>query len=83
MALLCFPPDNLAPPLAELMDPQLRRRVGGEVNEAIMVAQGVQKEAKIRGLVRLRAWGEQMLRNQRKDIPAMDLGLDLQDSLSS
>jgi hypothetical protein len=65
------------------MDPQLRRRVGGEVNEAIMVAQGVQKEAKIRGLVRLRAWGEQMLRNQRKDIPAMDLGLDLQDSLSS
>ena len=78
MALLCFPRDNLAPPLAELMDPALRRSVASRVNETIMEAQGLQKEPKIRGLVKLRAWGEDCLRNQRsKDLPRLDLGLDI------
>jgi len=44
---------NLAPPLAELMDPALRRQVAANVNEAILGVQGVPKEAKIRRLVRL------------------------------
>lgn len=77
MALLCFPADSLAPPLAELMDPALRRRVSSQVNEAIMEMQGMQKEAKVRGLVRLRAWSEQRLRSDKKDFPHLDLGLDL------
>ncbi|KAH0613304.1 uncharacterized protein H6S33_009684 [Morchella sextelata] len=77
MALLCFPPASLAPPLAGLMDPALRKEVARKVNEAILEAQGVQKEARIRRLVRLRAWSEQRMRSEKKDIPLMDLGLDL------
>lgn len=80
MALLCFPPNNLAPPLAELMDPALRRQVAAKVNEAILHAQGVEKEAKIRRLVRLRGWAEQRARGEKRDIPQMDLGLDLGQS---
>ena len=64
MALLYFPMENLAPPLAELMDPVLRRQVAAKVNEAILEVQGVSKEAKIRRLVRLRAWAEQRMRSE-------------------
>lgn len=78
MALLCFPRDNLAAPLEELMDPALRRRVAARVNETIMEAQGMQKEPKIRGLVRLRAWSEDYLRAERKELPPLDLGLDME-----
>ncbi|KAI5804964.1 CTLH/CRA C-terminal to lish motif domain-containing protein [Geopyxis carbonaria] len=77
MALLCFPTDNLSAPLAELMDPALRRRVAAQVNETIMEAQGLEKEPKIRGLTRLRAWSEDHLRNERKDLPILDLDLDV------
>lgn len=77
MALLCFPLDGLAPPLAELMNPSLRRSIGERVNEALMEAQGVQKEPKIRGLARLRAWSEDVARNQKKDLPTLSLGLDV------
>lgn len=77
MALLCFPRDNLAPPLAELMDPALRRSVANKVNETIMETEGLKKEPKIRSLVKLRAWGEDRLINQRKDLPRLDLGLDI------
>jgi hypothetical protein len=78
MALLCFPKDNLAP-LAELMDPALRRRVAAQVNETIMEAQGLQKEPKIRSLVKLRAWSEDRARSTRKDrdLPPLELGLDI------
>ena len=79
MALLCFPPDNLAAPLAELMDPQLRKQVAAKVNEAILEAQGVMPEAKVRGLVRLRAWIEHVAATsdtpRLRAIPRMDLGL--------
>lgn len=77
MALLCFPMDKLAPPLAELMDPALRRQVASKVNEAILEAQGVPKEAKIRRMIRLRAWAEQKMRSTiKEDAPNLDLGLD-------
>ncbi|CAZ83533.1 unnamed protein product [Tuber melanosporum] len=82
MALLCFPMENLAPPLAELMDPALRRQVADKVNEAILEVQGVPKEAKIRRLVRLRAWAEQRMRSERRDMPNMDLGLDVESQTS-
>ncbi|KAF8248725.1 hypothetical protein K440DRAFT_624179 [Wilcoxina mikolae CBS 423.85] len=77
MALLCFPRDNLAPPLAELMDPALRRSVANEVNETIIEAHGLQKEAKIRSLVKLRAWCENRLRSQQNGMLHLNLGLDV------
>ena len=73
MALLCFPPESLAPPLAELMDPALRRNVAAKVNEAILESAHWMKEAKIKGLVRLRGWAEQRL----PGLPSMGLGLDI------
>ncbi|KAL1633834.1 hypothetical protein SLS56_002713 [Neofusicoccum ribis] len=77
MALLIFPPENLAPPLAQLLDPSLRQTVATRVNEAILSSQGASREARIKQLVRLRAWSEQKAREARKDIsPNLSLGLD-------
>ncbi len=73
MALLCFPTNSLAPPLAELMDPSLRRHVAAKVNEAILEEQGVMREAKVRGLVRLWSWGEQKLQDEKVDFPLLDI----------
>ncbi|KAF8475701.1 CTLH/CRA C-terminal to lish motif domain-containing protein [Kalaharituber pfeilii] len=77
MALLCFPLDSLAPPLAELMDPALRRSVASKVNEAILESEAWMKEAKIRSLVRLRGWAEQRLRSEKRDAPSLSLGIDI------
>ncbi|KAF2803056.1 uncharacterized protein BDZ99DRAFT_468398 [Mytilinidion resinicola] len=77
MALLIFPPENLAPPLAALLDPALRQTVATRVNEAILGSQGARREARIRNLVRLRAWAERKARDAGKDIPdKLDLGLN-------
>jgi glucose-induced degradation protein 8 len=81
MALLIFPPDNLAPQLAELIDPQLRMNVAQNVNQAILQAQGCRREARIRNLVRLRTWAEVKAREAKKDLPA-DLTLGLQSDTS-
>ena len=80
MALLIFPPENLAPPLAALLDPALRKTVADKVNEAILINQGARREAKIMNVVRLRAWAEQKAREQKRDLPAkLHLGLDLDE----
>jgi hypothetical protein len=85
MALLIFPPENLSPQLAELVDPRLRSEVANRVNEAILHSQGVRREAQIRKLVRLRAWSEKMAREggvgtgsgRKIDLPdRLELGLD-------
>jgi glucose-induced degradation protein 8 len=77
MALLIFPKDNLASQLKALLDPSLRQIVANRVNEAILGSQGVRREARIRNLVRLRAWAEQQARGAKKDIPnRLSLGLD-------
>ena len=55
LALLIFPSDNLAPGLASLLDPSLRKDIATRVNEAILENQGARKEARLRGLVKLRA----------------------------
>ena len=78
MALLCFPRESLIPQLAELLDPVLRRKVAEQVNKTIMFHQGLERDPKIRGLVKLRAWSEDTLRLKRNDLPALDLGLDMQ-----
>ena len=80
MALLCFPPDQLESPLVELMDPEMRKGVAVKVNEAILRAQGVQPESKVRGLVRLRAWSEMAAARsdgRAKEIPKMNIGLGM------
>ena len=79
MALLIFPPENLSPQLAELVDPQLRKTVANRVNEAILNSQGMRREAQIRKLVRLRAWSEKIAREgvRKIELPErLELGLD-------
>ena len=69
MALLIFPPDNLTPPLAGLLDPELRQSIATKVNEAILTSQGVRSQARLKSLVRLRVWAERKAREQGKDLP--------------
>lgn len=77
MALLIFPQDNLPPQLAALLDPALKKRVAVEVNEAILASQGLPKEARIRGLVKLRSWAEDEARRKGMPLPGkIPLGLD-------
>lgn len=77
MALLIFPADKLAPPLAALLNPNLRKDVAKRVNEAIHSSQGERTKARLFDLVRLRAWSEQKAREVKKDLPErIDLGLD-------
>lgn len=77
MSLLIFPPENLAPPLAALLDPSLRKDVAKRVNEAILTSQGERTRSKLLELVRTRAWAEKKARDAKKDLPAhIGLGLD-------
>lgn len=76
LALLIFPSDNLAPPLASLLDPSLRKDIAARVNEAILESQGARKEACLRNLVKLRTFAEIKARDAKKDIPEkLDIGL--------
>ena len=76
LALLIFPSDKLAPPLASLLDPALRKEIATRVNEAILQNQGARKEARLRNLVKTRAYAEQKAREAKKDIPdTLDIGL--------
>ena len=77
MALLIFPPDNIAPPYAALLDPNLRKDVAKRVNEAILLSQGERTRAKLLELVKARAWAERKAREAKKELPdRIDLGLD-------
>lgn len=76
LALLIFPSDNLTPSLASLLDPSLRKDIAQRVNEAILQNQGARKEARLRNLVKLRAFAEHKARDAKKDIPdRLDIGL--------
>ena len=78
MALLIFPPEKLAPPLAALLNPNLRKEVAKKVNEAIHESQGERTKARLFDLVRLRAWAEAKARDGRRaELPEkIELGLD-------
>lgn len=81
MALLIFPPESLEknPQLASLLEPGLRMEVAAKVNEAISESLGRRREAKIRDLVRCRAWAESQRREGkgRGVLPkTISLGLD-------
>ena len=76
LSLLIFPSENLAPSLAPLLQPDLRKDIATKVNEAILQNQGAHKEARLRNLVKLRAWAEQKARESKKNIPdKLDIGL--------
>lgn len=76
LALLIFPSENLTPSLAPLLHPDLRKDIATRVNEAILQSQGSRKEARLRNLVKLRAWAEQKAREAKKDVPEkLDIGL--------
>lgn len=76
LALLIFPSDNLSPALASLLDPSLRKDIATRVNEAILQSQGARQEARLRNLVKLRAFAEKKARSAKKDIPdKLELGL--------
>lgn len=83
LALLIFPPDKLSQSLASLLDPSLRKDIASRVNEAILQSMGARKEARLRNLVKLRAFAENKARDAKKDIPdQLDIGL-LGDSHNS
>lgn len=76
LALLIFPPDKLSKSLASLLDPGLRKDIATQVNEAILQSMGARKEARLRNLVKLRAFAENKAREAKKDIPEnLDIGL--------
>lgn len=77
MTLICLPEDS--PQLADLVDPSLRRSIAIRVNQAILEADKLPTEARVRGLVHLRAYAENELfdgkESQRKEFPKLDLGI--------
>ena len=78
MALLIFPPDNLAPPLAALLDPALRQEVAQRVNQALLLSQGERTKATLYDLVNHRSWAHQKAMEAKKEqLPErMELGFD-------
>ncbi|KAG9953393.1 hypothetical protein KCU85_g1263, partial [Aureobasidium melanogenum] len=78
MALLIFPSDKLTPQLKQLLDLSLRQTVASQVNEAILSSQGQRREARIRNLVRLRAWAEQRARETKSSELPDKIGLGLE-----
>jgi len=77
MTLICLPEDS--PQLADLVDPSLRKNVATRVNQAILEAEKVATEAKVKDLVHLRAYaGNELLDMKdpsKRDFPNLDLGL--------
>lgn len=76
LALLIFPPEKLSKSLASLLDPSLRKDIAMQINEAILMSMGARKEARLRTLVKIRAFAENKARDAKKDIPEkLDIGL--------
>lgn len=72
MALLIYPAENRSAPLTALLEPGLRQSVATRVNEALLESQGYARRARLKSLVRLRAWAEEEARqhaNVSKGLP--------------
>jgi hypothetical protein len=84
MALLLFPPDNLDPQLASLLDPALRQEAAASVNKAILDRYMRRREAAIRHLVKMRAWAEVKAREKGINLPGqLDIGLQVEENSRS
>lgn len=83
MALMIFPEEKMTAEFKELLDLRLRERVATTVNQYILESRGERSEAKIRQLVRARAWAEAQAREAKVDLPAyVPIGLDVADELN-
>ena len=83
MALMIFPPEKMTPEFRELLDVRLRETVANEVNKAILESRGERSEAKIRQLIKARAWAEAEARAAKVELPAyVPLGLDAADEVN-
>ncbi|KAF2162573.1 hypothetical protein M409DRAFT_69131 [Zasmidium cellare ATCC 36951] len=77
MALMIFPPEKMTPEFKELLDLKLRETVANSVNRAILESRGQRSEAKIRQLVRARAWAEDQANEAKIELPNhIAVGLD-------
>ena len=78
MCLIVFAPDKIPAKITALLDPQLKQEVADAVNQAVLDSYGRNKEAKIKALIKLRAWAEQKARDAGKDAvpPTLSIGLD-------
>jgi hypothetical protein len=76
MALMIYDPDKMIPEMKELLDLKMRETVAGEVNRAILQSKGLKPEARIRELVRARAWAEAQARSCSVLSSNTDIGLD-------
>lgn len=51
--------------------------MANRVNEAVLTSQGSRREAKMRNLLRVRAWAEQKAREAKKELPEkLQVGLN-------
>jgi len=77
MALMIFPADKMPAEVSALLHTSLRAKIASDVNRAILQRRGERPEAKIRQLVRARAWAEIVAREAKIDsVPAvLSLGL--------
>lgn len=83
MALMIFPPEKMGPEFKELLDVRLREKVAGDVNRAILESRGERSEAKIRQLIKARAWAETEARSAKVDLPSyVPIGLDAADEVN-
>ena len=78
MALLIFDPDKLSPPLAKLLEPELRQGVSRRVNQALLASRGERTKAALYDLVNHRAWANKKAIEAKKEhLPDhIELGFD-------
>lgn len=62
--------------IAELLTPAQRAKTAGELNAAILESLSQGKEAKLAGLIRLMAWGENLLENHGVEFPKMEFPIE-------
>lgn len=61
--------------IAALLDPQQRLRTARELNRAILTSQNASSETKAVGLLRMLAWGEDLLKEKAIGFPACEWAL--------
>lgn len=81
MALMIYTPEKMPAEFKKLLDVGLREQVASTTNKAILESKGERAEAKIRSLVRARAWAEAQAREAKVEVAPSGLSIGL-DTLS-
>jgi len=71
MALLAFDVTNTTSPVASLLETRQRLKVASEVNAALLVNQGQEKEAKLVDLLRMVKWAQDKVAGQGAIFPRL------------